>query len=239
MKRVSNSLTAPIMKILFWLLILAGATIVFFRLISRLPNEIPTSANSDKTSTPTSLLTSDNSILFDEDFEDGKAQQIWNIVGDWKIISDETGNKVYNIVSPKGNDYPSIDFGAETWDNYLIEYRFRFIGRGNNWATISFRRDQTRTAQYIISFQPNNTTLYYTDLKGDWFGIVNHSYSLKEDTWYWIKVEANNENIDLYINNQPIINTNDMLYKSGSAELSVGPDTHTQFDDIQVRTLKK
>ncbi len=57
MKRASKRLDTPVMKILFWLLILAGATIIFVSLLSRLPDEIPSSVNFVNSETATTIAT--------------------------------------------------------------------------------------------------------------------------------------------------------------------------------------
>lgn len=57
MKRASKRLDTPVMKILFWLLILAGATIIFVSLLSRLPDEIPSSVNFVNSETATAIAT--------------------------------------------------------------------------------------------------------------------------------------------------------------------------------------
>jgi serine/threonine protein kinase len=53
-------------------------------------------------------------VLF-EDFEDGKTQDISYISGNWQIVTDETGNKVYEIDNSKSSSFPGIDFGSEFW----------------------------------------------------------------------------------------------------------------------------
>jgi hypothetical protein len=260
MKRASNSLAAPIIKILFWLLILTGATIVFFRLLSRLPNEIPTTfqtpLSGDDLPTPTVTAegqapqspvpstsapnTGNPSVLFNEDFEDGKAQQVWNILGDWKVIEDETGNQVYDIDNSKNAEGPCIDFGSSSWGDYVIKYRFRVLDNGaGSWTAIAFRRNHNRMAQYIFSIDLYNVGLHYSGLDGQWHNKKNRSYPLNKNTWYWVRVEANGTNLDIFIDGFPVINTEDTLYSTGTLELCGGPYSHAQFDDIEVTTVNK
>jgi hypothetical protein len=205
------------------------------------PNAVSAKNTPTETTAPqaNTILPQDSLVLFSEDFEDGKAQKVSSILGDWQVISDETGNKVYDIASPKGNFYPTIKFGTISWDNYIIEYRFKFVGNGDNWTSVGFRRNQTGLALYLVPFSENGITLLYTDTAGKWFELVNRSYSIEKDTWHQIRVEANGENIDIYIDEKTTITTTDTLYKSGSAELTVGPNTHMQFDDIIVMSIKK
>lgn len=56
MKRASKRLSTPVMKILFWLLILVGATIIFFGLLSRLPGEIPATFQIPTSENPSNVI---------------------------------------------------------------------------------------------------------------------------------------------------------------------------------------
>lgn len=257
MKRASNSLAAPIMKILFWLLIFAGATIVFFRLISRLPNEIPVTSQTPisgensptptvaaESKTPQSLVsstsapgTSNSSILFNEDFEDGKAQKMAYISGGWQIIADETGNKVYDIDNSKGSGFPGIDFGSESWKDYEIKFKVRFLESA--WAIVYFRSDGTTNGAYVASIDLTNTSLNYTTNGSNWKVMTNRENPLKKNTWYWVSIEANGAEIKVSINDSVVINTDDTLFNSGRITMQAGQYTHMQVDDIQVVPLEK
>lgn len=224
----------------------AIVTLIILFTLGMLPPKSENSQNSTPDGTtaesnvPKESVTEDSSVLFYEDFEDGKAQQVWNILGDWQVIKDETGNYVYDIDNSKNAEGPCIDFGSSNWGDYVIKYKFRVFDTGTgSWTAIAFRRNQTRMAQYIFSIDLYNVGLHYSGLDGQWHNMINRSYSMKRETWYWVQVEANGTNLDIFIDDVPIINTEDTLHSTGTLELCGGPYSHAQFDNIEVSTINK
>lgn len=189
-----------------------------------------------KTQTP-ATTSSDSSILFNEDFEDGKAQKVTYVSGGWEIISDETGNKVYDIDNSNGSGFPEIDFGSESWKDYKIKFRVRFLESA--WAIVYFRGVGTTYGAYVASIDLSNTSLNYTANGSNWKVMTNREYPLKKDTWYWVTIEANGAEIKVSINDSIVINTDDTLFNSGRITMQAGQYTHMQVDDIQVVSLEK
>lgn len=178
-------------------------------------------------------------ILFSEDFEDGQAQGVTFSADGWKVTSDETGNKVYEIDNSKDFDYPGIDFGLTSWNDYEIKFRMRFLDSGDSQAVIEFRRDETGYSKYVVSAESKNIKLNYTTPGTGWKLLNYAPYNISEDIWYSFRIQAQGNELKVFINNALVNQINDSRYTTGSINIQVGPYTHAQFDDIQVISLEK
>ena len=227
-------------------LIGAVATLIVLFLLGMIPPKpenppIATPANETpvfKTQVP-ATTSSNSSILFNEDFEDGKAQKMTYIGDGWQIIADETGNKVYDIDNSKGSGFPEIDFGSESWKDYEINFRVRLVEGSESWAIVYFRAKGTSQGGYVASIDLANTSLNYTANGSPWKVITNREHHLQKNTWYWVRIEAKGSEIKISIDDFVVINTDDTLYNSGRITMQAGQYTHMQVDDIQVTSLEK
>lgn len=209
--------------------------------ISKLPSDTPTPKLTNTplppTSIPTPTIIVPGSILFEEDFEDGKAQKVAHISGNWQIVMDESGNKVYNIDNSNGFAFPSIDFGSTTWKDYAIEYRVKFLSDKSKWGILEFRRSEDGSHKYVVSLDATAVNLLYTLQGTDWRPITALEYNFKRGVWYSVRVEVRGVEIKVYIDDSLTINTEDSQISVGSLNMQVGPGTHVQFDDIRVIAL--
>ena len=197
-----------------------------------LPNSPP-----PKVPTSTAVVISDTSVLFDEDFEDGKAQKVTFVADGWQIIADETGNFVYDIDNSGGSDFPGINFGSSSWKDYEVNLRIRFLSAKDAWGIIYFRNNGVDSSAYIVSIIPTHTGLSYNPKGSGWIGITNHEYNFSRNTWHWVRIEAKGAEIKVFIDNELIINTDDTRYTYGFVNIQAGQYTHMQIDDIQVTSL--
>jgi len=181
--------------------------------------------------------TTTSSLLFSEDFEDGKAQMVKYVSGNWKIIADDSGNKVYDIDNSDGSAYPEIDFGSATWKDYVTEYRVRFLAFKDRNAILAFRLSDDHTYAYIVALEPTTISLHHIVHGNGWQPITVRTYNTQPGIWYSVRVEVKGIEIKVYIDDSLLIDTEDSQISAGSLQLSVGPGTHTQFDDIRVIAL--
>lgn len=246
MKRASSDITAPIMKILFWLLILAGAIIVFFRLISRLPNEIPNSSltpiSGDNPPIPTITVEGNSSVLFNEDFEDGRTQGFYYISGSWEITEDDTGNKVYKIDNTSVSGFSSkLKFGSTTWENYEIRLRVKMlnlIGNAVPQFLVYFKFDDYSSG-YVLNLQPSSEVADLVSVvSGQWQNEASRHYKYSTNTWYDIRIIAQETQIQVYINNTLVSDSNAQT-KSGNVNIDIGPGAQIQLDDIKIIGIEK
>ncbi len=113
--------------------------------------------------TPDDITQTTEKILFEDDFEDGKAQffRNLNLGEDWEVVVDETGNSVYSINgSLTGNPYSIVSFGDSSWDNYIVEGRVRFLElKGYSAVYIAFRASDLEKYQFAIEPVHNRVEL--------------------------------------------------------------------------------
>jgi outer membrane protein assembly factor BamD (BamD/ComL family) len=221
--------------------LLVTAIYLFMSLGGGTPPASTVMTESKATPSPMSLTsaTINQPILFSEDFEDGIAQEVTYAAYGWRILTDETGNKVYDIDNSKGSDFPGVDLGSQSWKDYKIEFRTRFLGDSNALTVIYFRHDATDYRSYVVSLNLTDIFLGYDPKGGDWNLITDPKYDLKKNIWYWVQIEVKGTEIKVFIDNNPVININDSHYSAGGVTIQAGPRTHAQFDDIQVISLEK
>lgn len=204
-----------------------------------LPISTKTSSSIPETASPTSsLATGDSSILFHEDFEDGKIQQITYSEEEWQIVSDETGNNVYDVDNSKGSDFPRIHLGSNSWKDYKINFRVKIIS--GDWVIIYFREDETASgSSYLLDINLDAVTLNYTTHGSDWKPITSRQYNFKRNEWYTISIQAEGDEIKVTVNDTVVIFTDDTKHTYGRVDIQAGQYTHAQFDDIEVLSLEK
>jgi hypothetical protein len=176
-------------------------------------------------------------LVYDEDFEDGRAQNISYISGNWKVIADAEGNMVYDIDNTSNSEFPGIDFGSTRWKDYKVEYRVKMIEGDTPWIILEFRRSADALYKYIFSIDSSETSLHYTTSGSHWQSITTRECNLEQGIWHSVQVEVQDTNIKASVNNLTMIDTTDSKIDAGGLNIQVGPDTHAQFDDIRVTLI--
>jgi len=171
-------------------------------------------------------------ILFNEDFEDGKAQQIQYSDKEWKIIPDETGNSVYDIDNSASDEYKRFYLGSNSWKDYEVNFRARIVSGSR--VVVCFRENELDYSNYVANIQSNMVTLEYSTHGTDLKVITSHQYSLRENEWYLVNVQAVNSEIKVTINGEVVIFTDDTKHLYGRVVFQAAPYTHIQYDDIVV-----
>lgn len=185
-----------------------------------------------------------SAILLKEDFKDNQANGFIIRNGDWQIVTDELGNKVYDI---KGNgiDWTGAFFGSSQWKDYAVEYRFRVLEykTGNEDTVLWFRNTNSSKGElsYQLYFQHLSILLTYAQLRGSvQSGDVISTYGshiVETNTWYKVRIEANQTQIKVFVNDTLLIDTSDTRLQGGNLMLNTDPNTHAQFDDVRVWSL--
>jgi hypothetical protein len=175
------------------------------------------------------------SILFQENFEDNKPLPFSFIEnGNWKKSPDETGNQVYEIDNQTG--YPQIRFGSSTWKNYAIEFRTRILDFKSSESAVFciLRLQGAQYYQFVIS--PDAMML---GTEPPFKILGNKSISAGKGIWYSMRLEAQETQIQVFLENNLIIDITDSRSSQGDITLGVAPGTYAQFDDIRVLDLGK
>jgi eukaryotic-like serine/threonine-protein kinase len=179
-------------------------------------------------------------VLLKEDFEDNSTQYFTfsdSSASDWKIISDETGNKVYEMNNKSESKYPSAQFGNWNWENYTVEFRYRFMDINQNSQLFINVRQNQEYQSYAIQVNPHwkNVTLAY----GYPWGLISTEPidAIKKGVWYRMRVKIDGNDIRVYVDDKPVMAYtlgNDPALARGRSTLGVNPGTFAQFDDIIV-----
>jgi len=184
--------------------------------------------------TATATQPEDPSILFNEDFEDGKAQGIRTISGNWQIILDEQGNQTYDVDNSESSEYPGFEMGNSDWKNYVISFRMRILDTGTDgWINVYCR--QFENAGYVVSINPYSTILSHTPHGNDWTSITEYFHTnFDRYAWHWIRIELKRTEIEVSIDDISVIRVEDTRYDAGYMTIQAGQFTHAQIDDIKV-----
>lgn len=180
-------------------------------------------------------------ILFEENFEDGKADGFVIEGGNWRVTQESSGNRVYEANTKSDLIYANSGFGSKDWGNYVVEYRFKLVEAeldpslsDFSQVYLLFRRNDNA---YVITCNPDNLTFSFVPKRGDWDNLINSGLRLQRGIWYSIRIEANETDIKAFLNDDLRIHTNDTRLKTGNLSLNASLNTIVQFDDVRVTRL--
>lgn len=212
----------------------------------------PTITNIPATSTPRPTATSiptateivPGAVLFEEDFEDGKADNFAYKFNDWVVITEDDGNNVLEIntnteAAIKSDMGGGIGFGSNYWTNYSAKYRVKMLNSKAN-TFLKFCSDMMDNPfHYIEWLSAEHDSIYlHNSLNYDgWVGLKSLEYPVWDERWYQVKVEAQGPRLRIYLDDALMLQTDDSSLSSGGFELGVFPGTHALFDDIRVIAL--
>jgi hypothetical protein len=194
---------------------------------------------------PPTNETSEGSVLFSDDFEDGNSDG-WDVAsGTWEVIQDATGNYVY---SGKGNNWGLVTTGSEKWENYILEFKSKGVeslqqSGANDFMAASVRVNlgATTCQRYVahLHFGSGGSLQlgkYGNSCSKDW---NVRPYQIKLGEWYYVRLEVFGNTLKLYINDKLMsVNTDDEL-TAGYIGLSLGQDDVAYFDDVRVTEITK
>ncbi len=194
---------------------------------------------------PTATEIVPGAVLFEEDFEDGKADNFVYVWGkDWKVSLENNGNGVLEVntnteTAIKNNDGAYFGFGSKEWTNYSAEYRVKMLNLKGN-VMLKFRSTlEDNRSHYIewLSAEYDAVSLHVNVNANGWVELKSLEYPVWDERWYQIKVEAQGSRLRVYLDGNLMLQTDDSSITSGGLELGVFPGTHALFDDIRVVAL--
>lgn len=170
------------------------------------------------------------SVLFQDNFESGLSPS-WNIIsGSWSITTDtsypENGNWLKGF-SPPGTDN-EIQVGNYNWNNYRLS--FDILPKVGADRNIFFRVNNQRTGiltghnlPVSYSLQPTTGSTYL----GKWTinsfgGLPGSPISIPLNSKSHLEINANGNNIDIYLNGTQIIHYQDLVDPILNGRIALG-----------------
>lgn len=246
--RIRQILTALLIGIIVFIIIALSPRVINFINEMKGADDNPTQAatlsppTTEKSTQEIEIL-ENNGVLFEENFEDGEANGMIYVFGDWEVKSFD-GNLIYEIDNSNGTEYPSFDFGSTSWENYSVSYRVRMLNLISHAPEVifEFRKSANAKDRYIQSFITGYDVVIFAISKhgNPWQNLeTSGTYTFNQNQWYSVKVNVFEDNVKIYVNDVLLINATDTQLTNGRLQLSAGPGSIVQFDDIIVMSLDK
>lgn len=193
------------------------------------------------TPSPTVTLTpttpAPGSVLFDEDFEDGRAQDFTYMSGNWNVLLDETGNQVLDGDNRfKPQDPLSFGFGAAEWTDYALDYDIKLRNPTADVRMI-FRNSDQGSYVHRLSLYYSHMAVFVSFPGDNWSLLKSRTYSFNRGVWYHVRLEVQGETIRAFINEKLEIETTDSQIHAGGLDFGVMAPTRVQLDNLRVTVL--
>ena len=184
----------------------------------------------------TPFVVKETGLLFQEDFEDGRADD-WALPEGW-AIERESDNYV---LSGRGQYWaePSVS----GWTDYTIVAKFKLLAnnlllnfRHSNPTPVALRASGNR---YSLSIRQGTVELN-KQIDRDFFRLAGASVNVQTGKWHQIKVALDGANIKVYLDGQLKMDytDDDLPLRSGGIALQTSADSHALFDNITVSGVK-
>jgi len=163
-------------------------------------------------------------VLYQEDLEDGQAQG-WKLESGWAIIQDTAGNRAL-----RGQGHFWARHLDDAWEDYTLRLRVKLIRGGIH---LNYRVSQC--LRYFIGFNEQGLYLSKTSPCGTHseLRVVPQLHSLGR--WYEVKITGSSGKIDVYVDGSLKLSYTDpdpLLY--GTIALETLEDSEVYVDDIDV-----
>ena len=192
------------------------------------------------TITPVSVET----LVFNEDFEDGIADNFQILTGNWNVIDDGTSTKVLESKNSDKTNWAHIEFGPEELSNFIIEYQvnlkdFDITTNYGGKTSLQFWAKYWSDSNYALDIQPEfgTFTLDYNGKfpNGEWGELGQIFLVFEKDVWYSIQLKFLNGEMTVYLNGRKVITAKDTrLSPAGRLAFNIDPESHVQFDNIKI-----
>lgn len=184
-------------------------------------------------------------ILYVEDFEDGQAQDMNNLVeSKWKLINTEDHGMVLSVNSPGGDASTLVDsqFGNGVW---LFDMKTSgVIDIDINWHVSEASEGATAgLSRYYITYLPGTRFELNFEKPGERGKLVEvESPSLKEGSWNTFAIAYYKGAISIWVDGETFMDVrHDPPIEKGKFGFQINPDTQAevQFDNLIVCGLNE
>jgi hypothetical protein len=176
-------------------------------------------------------------VIFEEDFEDGAANNFSTWGSLWRVVKDEVGNYVYEIDSSNYSGWPIADFGPRQSRDFIITYRVKLREfQSTNDAPMG---SLNFSDNFAFTLKPyyNLFTLEYREQDGGLTEISLVEKPIKKGAWYEVRLSVDGDRIQITVNDELIISSTDTRMEHSRFSFGTAPNTTVQFDDIIVTSI--
>jgi hypothetical protein len=150
----------------------------------------------------------------------------------WKIVDDQ-GNKVLDCPGKEINGVENdwANFGNENWENYQSELNFKLV---ENYEGFGFHFFAVGQEGYIVDIRKGKITLRKESLQGR-ADLSSEDFDFTLDQWYELKVEKEENNIKVYIDDVLVLQySDDQPHNMGQLHLETFGDGHVRLYNISI-----
>jgi hypothetical protein len=180
---------------------------------------------------------SQTTVLFSDDFNDASwTSSHWTIrSGTWTVDSG-----YYNMAGT-ANQLLETSCGEQTWSNYTVEARVRYIS-GEYAGELGARLNPTTGSRYSLLLYPNldgpNVAVLakfssWQDLSGT---VLGQTTVTTDTNWHTLRMELYGGNIKCYYDGVQIFNVNDNSYTAGKVSFESYGVSSAAYDWVNVTT---
>jgi hypothetical protein len=208
------------------------------------PTSRPTNTPRPPTNTPT--LTSipteipQESILYEEDFDETTSIRTIPSGGTWRVTQDDDGNNIYLGGTEAQSSVFSI--GSSEWSNYVIELNFILYDttgtRGVVWNDfeICIRCSNAMSRGYNLKINASQRHIFW-ERNHDLFLGEAYGVNLPTNEWLPLHIEADGGVLRASINDTWISDVFNTTITTGGVYIAVAEGLSVAVDDIRVWSL--
>ena len=197
----------------------------------------PVPATAIPTTSTGPTLSTNTTLVFQEDFEDTAASGIAFGVGMWEIVKDKA-NHVLQVTAdtPSQNVLADAVFGPADFSSGIIEFKLKFIEPGKVY--LNFREQDGPGYFLLLDMVGGQIVLGYKSPGAnglmDYAALAAQSATFLTGTSYLVNLEVRGEQMTVSVDNNRIFSASDPRLLLGRLTLTASSGTVASFDDIQV-----
>ncbi|HXQ39069.1 MAG TPA: family 16 glycoside hydrolase, partial [Anaerolineales bacterium] len=183
-------------------------------------------------------------LVFDENFDDGIANEITPNNTKWKIVDDSQGGKLFQVDGKPGSgeDWYGFSLASTTIADGTIEYKIRVLDyelSSGGSVLCGFRGFPGGSYLFELAVGTKSVFMHHQHKAGanyTWSLLDNATapYILDKNVWYEVRIDIKGNEFTVYIDDKKALTATDDRIKSGNIGFGTLPNTVAQFDDIRV-----
>jgi serine/threonine protein kinase len=207
----------------------------------------PASAEStpQAANTPTFTVTppssSEDTLVLDEDFEDGIPNGFSSCNGNWEVIATGDGNLVLESTKSTSSIGPwnCVDFGPSGLSNGIVEFRIQYVDYDlstdiGGKVMLQFRTAYWGANNYSLDIAPYYNSMNIAYNNGSWDSLGWSNFSVERGKWYTFRVEMTGQKLTVFLDDAKVIIAYDERLTKGKLLFVIDQEATFYFDDIKV-----